>query len=356
MNSKNEFNPNYAVPPGETLLETIESICMTQTELAQRMGRPQKTISEIINGKAAITPETALQLEKVLGIPASFWNSAERNYRETLARLLDQQQLVQQVEWIKNFPSREMVKLGWIPHVKSPQECVQALLQYLGIASTNQWEILSGSMQGAFRQSPAFKNNEYALGCWLRQGEIQAQKTQCRPFNEGEFRHALRKIRDLTRLSNEKAINQLKSICAEVGVAFVLVPEIKGTHVSGVTRWLGPEKAIIQQSYRYKTEDHFWFTFFHEAGHILLHGKKSVFIEIQDIQDSKEEEANRFSSDTLIAESAWLSFLNAGSFTKQAITTFADQVGISPGIVVGRLQHEKKIPHKYFNDLKVKIL
>ena len=93
MNNQNQFAPNYAVPPGSTLLETIESLTMSQAELVSRMGRPPKTINEIVKGKASITPETALQLEKVLGIPATYWNNAERNYREILARIENERQL-----------------------------------------------------------------------------------------------------------------------------------------------------------------------------------------------------------------------------------------------------------------------
>ena len=102
------YEPDYAVPPGETLAEVLEEIGIPQKELAERTGRPVKTINEIVKGKAAITPETALQLERALGVPASFWNGRERRYRELLARQREARRLQRQVTWIENFPITSM--------------------------------------------------------------------------------------------------------------------------------------------------------------------------------------------------------------------------------------------------------
>ncbi|HRZ43767.1 MAG TPA: HigA family addiction module antitoxin [Candidatus Paceibacterota bacterium] len=352
MRKPNQLEPNYAVPPGATLLETIESLGMSQAELASRMGRPLKTINEIVKGKAAITPETALELEKVLGAPASFWNNAERNYRETLARLENERQLEREVAWARQFPYAEMAKRGWVPGANAGVQRVQALLRFLGIASTEQWATFSLQTQGAYRESRSFQSDSYALGCWLRQGELAAQKIACAPFSETAFRSALQEARTLTAAPPEQAEQRLRELCAASGVAFVVVPEIKGTHVSGVTRWLHPAKALIQQSLRHKTDDHFWFTFFHEAGHILLHGKKAVFLEFNGITDPKEAEADQFARNCLIASAEWDAFLKAGRPTQASVRALARKLRIAPGIVVGRLQHDRIIPHSHFNELR----
>jgi len=131
---RSSFQPNYAIPPGETLRETLEFIGMTQAELAERTGRPKKTINEIISGKAAITAETALQFERVLGIPASFWNNLERNYQETIARLREDEKLRSQVEWFKNFPITAMTKAGWLPKENSSIKKLKAVLNFFGVA------------------------------------------------------------------------------------------------------------------------------------------------------------------------------------------------------------------------------
>ena len=122
--------PNYAIPPGETLRETLEAIGMTQAELAERTGRPKKTINEIIAGKASITAETALQFERVLGVPAFFSNNLERNYQETLARLKEEEQLQKQYEWLKKFPAATLTKLEWIPKDDSPVKMLRSILNF----------------------------------------------------------------------------------------------------------------------------------------------------------------------------------------------------------------------------------
>src|SRR5690348_15073957 len=113
-NNDRDFQPSYSIPPGTTLRETLESMGLTQSDLAERTSRPKKTINEIVQGKAAITPETALQLEQVLGIPAAFWNDLERRYRASLAREAERKQLVEYLPWLSDFPVREMISRGWI--------------------------------------------------------------------------------------------------------------------------------------------------------------------------------------------------------------------------------------------------
>lgn len=355
---RSSFQPNYAVPPGETLGETLNALGMTQVELAERTGRPKKTISEIISGKAAITAETALQLERVLGVPASFWNNLERNYRETLARLKEETQLLTHQAWLKNFKISTLAKLGWLPKDDSPVKKLRALLNYFGVASIEQWESIWQNPEATYRTSVAFQRNPYMVAAWLRKGEIEAQKIECYPYKAHLFKDALKKLYRLTTTPSEVFETKIKTLCAESGVAVVFVQELPGTRVYGATRWLNANKALIQLSLRGKTDDHLWFTFFHEAAHILLHGKYDFFIEATD-KDSraktiidKEKEADRFAQDFLIPAGEYNSLIQKGNFTLSAIQKFAHKLGIAPGIVIGRLQHDKTIPFSKGNKLK----
>lgn len=348
------YRPDYAVPPGETLQETIEAIGMTQAELAERMGLTTKTINFIIKGNGPVTPETALQLERVLGTPASFWNSRERQYREALARQLEHKELTSQVEWVERFPYAAMVKLGWLPSLKATVPKIRALLNYFGVANPQQWDAVWAKTDVAFRASAAFQKKPGAVAAWLRKGELEAQKIETAPFDEDGFRRTLDLARSLTKEPPEVFWPTLRSKCAAVGVAFVLVPELPGTRTHGATRWLTPTKALIQLSLRYKCNDQLWFSFFHEAGHILLHGKRDVFLEENGGKGHKEDEANRFAEDKLIPPAAFRRFLDSSDYkTRLGVKAFAEQVGIAPGIVVGRLQYEDKLPMNHLNDLKV---
>jgi plasmid maintenance system antidote protein VapI len=331
---------------------------MSQAELAERTGRPKKTINEIIKGKTAITPETAIQLERVLSTPASFWNQREQTYREWLARQDERKALAEYIPWTKKFPLRAMIKLGWIAERGDPINQLEELLRYLGVASPVQWQSMLQGTQ--WRQSPTFAADPAAVSAWLRQGEIQSLEIQCGPYNEARFREALQQIRGLTTLPPEGFVDPMIQYCSQAGVALVFTPEIPGTRTCGATRWLSPTKAQIMLSLRYKTDEQLWFTFFHEAAHILIHGKREVFLEDDDevSEDvrAKEEEADNFAAEFLVPAEAVRRFHpSSAHFSHEDITDFARQLGIAPGIVVGRLQHDGIVPLQNFNHLKRRI-
>jgi addiction module HigA family antidote len=349
---ENQYVPDYVSPPGETLLETIQALNMTQSELADRTGRPNKTISEIIKGKAAITPDTALQLEKVLGVPASFWTNREMHYRESLARQQEQAHLKQQIEWLKTLPVTAMCKKGWIRRFDNKIDQLQEVLRFFGVASPRAWNEIWCGAQVAFRKSRAFESDPGAVAAWLRMGELDAQSIECKPYEQSAFLDALTAARALTLESPVVFQPRLIEIFATAGVAVTFVPELPGARVCGATRWLNPNKALIQLSLRYKTNDHLWFTFFHEAGHIVKHGKRDVFIESDQDKGAKESEADLFSADFLIPRNEYNTFVQTGIFGEARIRAFSESIGIAPGIVVGRLQHDQKLPPNALNSLK----
>lgn len=361
MGSKiqNQYTPDYVSPPGETLIEVLEERGMSQAELAERTGRPKKTISEIINGKAAITPETALQLERVLNIPASFWNNRERRYQEFLAGQEEQERLEKQVAWLDQIPVKAMIKSGWIRHFTDKVEQMRDVLNFFAVASPEQWESRWCRNHVYFRKSQAFQSDSGAIAAWLRRGEIEAADIPCAIYDANKFKEALLQIRSLTVESPEIFQPEVVRLCAEAGVAVVFVPQLPKTRASGATHWLNSDKALIQLSLRYKTNDHLWFAFFHEAGHILLHGKRDFFLEgksVGSIEDQdKEQEANKFAEDILIPPTKLKKFLESGQqCSKASIEKFAAEIGIAPGIIVGRLQHDGILLLSHYNDLKQK--
>lgn len=343
-----KYRPDVAVPPGATLLETLKSMGLTQTEFARRVGRPIKTINEIVKGKAAITPETAVQFERVLRIPARFWLNLEQNYQETKARL---KLLQQETGYLRSFPYAEMAKWGWIPRATKPTKKVDNLLRFFNVASLKSVLVVQPTV---YRKSKGRNCSAEALASWLRQGEILAEDIDVQPFNRRTLKRYLPEFRRMTRLVPEQFQDALVQQCASSGIALVFVPHLQHTYVNGAARWLSPQKALIQLSLRYKYNDVFWFTFFHELGHILLHGNKECFIDVDDGDPSeKEREADRFAADTLMPPDAYSALLEKGFPTKQNIQDLARSIHVSPAVVVGRLQHDKVIGHDRLNDLRI---
>ena len=350
---QNEYMPDVVSPPGDTLIEILEERGMSQAELSERTGRPKKMINEIIKGKAAITPSTALQLERVLGAPASFWNDREQNYRESLARQAERNSLQGQVDWLNQFPIKAMVEFGWLPECDDPVEMLRHVISFFGIASPTQWHEIWQKPGIAFRKSAVFESDPFAVSAWIRRGEIESHEIDCQPYDPRRFRAALQSVRSLTAELPENFQEETVRLCADAGVAVVFVPLLPKIRVSGATRWFTPAKAMLQVSLRYKTDDQLWFSFFHEAGHIIKHGKREIFIEGLDDDCEEEEEAHRFAAEFLLPSAEYRRFKPRGQhYSKAEIIAFAKLLGIAPGIVVGRLQHDGKLPHKNCNDLK----
>jgi addiction module HigA family antidote len=354
----NEYEPDHVSPPGETLSETIEALGMSQAELARRTGVHPKTVNEIVKGKAPLTPSTALHLERVLGVPASFWNNRERRFREHMARQEERARLKEYADWCRSFPIAAMVRYGWIRKRAEKVRQLEELLSFFAVASPQEWEAMWLGPKAAFRQSPAFEGNRPAVAAWLRMGEVEAMRIKSKDYDKLGFRSALRRARELTIIPPEDGVPELQTTCAGCGVAVVIVPELPRSRVSGAARWLSSRKALIQLSLRHKSDDRFWFSFFHEAGHILLHGKLEVFVdeESRDRVAGKEKEADEFAWDELIPPDAFRPFVDRGRWSRNAIRDFAERTGVSPGIVVGRLQHDGFLPYGRCNELKARFV
>ncbi len=350
-----KYSPDYAVHPGEILAETLEARNMKRVDLAVRCGLSAKTVSQIISGTAPITPETAIQLERVLGISANIWSNLDTNYRLFQAKLTARKKLSEHKEWLENFPIKQLIQRGIIQRNIDPVEMVYQLLDFFGVGSVPAYEKWISQLQVAYRRSPSFESSPESVATWLRIGELRAEKVNCVPYNKSNFRKALREIRELTRENPDVFEPRMKQLCAESGVALVLVKELPKTRLSGATRWLGENKALIMLSLRYKRDDQFWFSFFHEAGHIILHGKRSVFLDGTTTESNQEErEADQFAANKLIPEERYTNFVERGEYTALSVQQFAQLLGIAIGIVVGRLQHDDTIPWRSLNDLKRK--
>jgi addiction module HigA family antidote len=346
-------------PPGDTIQETIDMMGMTQAELAERMGRPKEKVNDVIKGREPISTSTAFQLEKVLGVPASFWLNREKEYRKELFELDEQAFYESCIGWLKNFPLLQMKKLAWLPYTREKPVLVEALLKYFGVATPDEWSriYVHEEVSVAFRVSLANTQNPHAVSAWLRRGELQAKELNVPAFDKKRFREKLFAIKELAyELPDDFAI-QLQQMCTECGVAVVYTPNLPKAPISGATRWFH-NKPIIQLSGRFKTDDHFWFTFFHEAGHIILHGKKDIFLENlegTEIDQVKEEEANEFAAKMLMHQMAFKAVENSFPLYDERILELAEEWRIPPGVIVGRLQHLDKLTYKQFNNLKRKI-
>lgn len=351
-NFQTPFLPDWASPPGDTLADLLDERGMTQTELADRLGVTLKHVNRIVNGAASISAEVALGLERVFGPPAAFWLTREAHYQAAKARIEQRSRFRDATEWAQQFPLFELRKRGLLSPKAIGPDLVEELLRFFGIASPEQWR----DPQAVFRKSLRSESDPFALATWLREGEIEAAAVECEPYDEQRFLDVLDEARGLTRLDPDGWWPQLQTRCATAGVAVAIVKSYPGEKAHGATRWLTPEKALLQLSLRYKWEDIFWFSFFHEAAHVVLHRKKEGFLELSAKQRAAlgaeldlEQEADRFASRRLIPA---VHDRRLQTLTLSEVDGFAQQLGIAPAIVVGRLQHDGSIPYSHGNALR----
>ena len=345
------------ISPGEVLEEEIEARGMTQKELAARLGKPAQAVNEIIKGKKAITPDTAIGLGKVLGISPHFWNTLEADYRMTLARNRERESIAANVQWLDEYPIREMIRRNWIEAGRDKPSRLEALLSFLGVADAEP-QVYQNAVGFRITEAAQQKVSMGALAVWLRKGELEAQEVATADYDEVAFRRALVTIRGMTEDPPEKFDPAMRTLCAGAGVAFCTVQELPKSGANGATRWLSPQKAMIQMSLRNKWADIFWFSFFHEACHVLMNRRRrQVVIDGLDGDAdmvAMEEEADRFARDILIPPREWSDYCYAQNFRPNSVREFAHSVGIAPFVVVGRLQKEEMINYNQLSTQKVR--
>ena len=345
--------PDRAIHPGSFIRDELAARAMTQAELARRMDRPVQAINEIIAEKKSITGQTALELESVLGVSARTWLNLQSTYELVKAKQSKRKALDAEIDWARQFPTAEMAKRGWIAASRDPAEKVDQLLSFFELASASAYQ--PAAADGAYRLTAGAQVDEYALEAWLRRGEQIAEWIDLPDYEPRRFRGALPSIRALA-IDGQPNLARIREICAAAGVAFVVVHQIPRAGVSGVVRRLRDGRPLIQLSLRYRKADIFWFTFFHEAAHVLAakHADPVIDFDIRAKRTHPDErEADEFAQKTLIDPDTWAEFIESERTSASAVRRFADEVGLHPGIVVGRMQHEGLIKRSHLNNLRV---
>ena len=343
MHSKNFI----AVPPGATIKEQLSDRGLTQKEFARRMDMSEKHISHLINGDVELTPQVALRLEYVLGLPASFWNNLEAKYQEQKVRVKEELEIEQDAEMCKKFPYTKMSNLGWVAKTRIENERVYALRAFFEVANLGVLKELQ--IPGiAYRVIADKENNDYALAAWAQKAKLEARKISTLPINIEKLKKSIDPIRKMTVDSPDEFCEKLQEILSQCGVAIVFLPHIGGSFLHGAS-FLDGKHIVVGLTVRGKDADRFWFSLFHELFHII-----DGHINNKHTTDEQERQADIFAQDTLIPPADFLSFVDKHNFSKSSVISFARFISIDPGIVVGRLQKEHYVPYSNLNQLKTK--
>lgn len=337
-----------ATPPGATIKEQLKGRGMSQREFAARMDMSEKHISKLINGDVQLTPETAVRLEMVLGVPAKFWNNLEAIYREKIIKAEAENAMDADIEMAKQLPYSEMAKLGWVPETREAKEKVVQLRKYFGVVELS----LLGNAQItriACRRLAITEKSDLALIAWAQEAKIKARNIQTAPINVKGLIAAMPEIRRMTVLKPKEFCPKIKKRLADCGIALVLLPHLKGSFLQGAS-FMDGNKIVVGLTVRGKDADKFWFSLFHELAHIVL----GHIGQPGGTSDEDEKAADKWSGDTLIAADDFEKFRRGRDYSEGSVIGFAREQGIAPGIVVGRMQLEGLIEYSMLNSLKEK--
>lgn len=334
-----------AIPPGETIKEQLGDRGMTQKEFAARMGYSQKHISQLINGQVRLMDDTAQRLESVLGIPATFWLNLENNYRLELHKVEEENDFEEDKEIARKMPYADSARLGWVKKTRKIGEKVTELRKFFRVARLSSIDNMN-HQNAIYRKLGATKNSEYAKIMWIQQVQNLAELQKAETINIKRLEEHLEIIRSMTKHSPQEYLQELDTLLKSCGVVLILIPHLPGSFLHGAT-FLDKKKIIIGLTIRRKDADIFWFSLFHEIGHII---NGDVFE--SDPVDEVEDYADTFAADLLIPRDAYRAFVKNDDFGVHSVISFSKEVAIHPGIVVGRLQKEGHIKYSELNDLK----
>lgn len=345
----NQYKPDVVFHPATTLNEKLDEMGMSIKEFALRTGKPEQTIIAVLKEERSLTPEMAILFENVTQIPAKFWINKQARYNEYIARKKQEQAVEEAIEWAKEFPYPQMASLNWVPPTRKIEEKTINMLNYFGVASHHAWEKLyvETDLKVAAYTSLKQTHEPHAISAWLRKGELQAKQIATPEFNAKKLKSNISQMRQLMVEQPVDFFEQLQKLCFEAGVILLFTPKLPKVPLSGSTRWIN-NKPLIQLTARYKKNDSFWFTFFHELGHILLHGKKYISLENVDFEAAdpvKEEEAHQFAIKYTFTHEQENEVLENEVITEQDIIDYAKKFNTHPAMIIGRLQYDGHIPY-----------
>ena len=351
MNDADQFTPMWASPPGHTIMTRLDELGVDQETFAEWLDAPQEVVVGLLDGREPITVELARRLSSTVGASVQFWVNRDCQYRDSLVR-------VETDGWLSELPVDDMAKFGWIRAVQDRPTKAREALDFFGVEDLVAWksEYEPLLFRSHMRISDSVRSSAPAVAAWLRKATVEASLVETASWNAEVLSSSLTEMRALTRVKDPDVfLPRLRELLASAGVALAVVPSMPGCPASGAALRLSPERAMLIVSGRFLADDQFWFTVFHEVGHLLLHESDELVLDNPGGEDDdasvKEQEANSFAADALLPEDVRAT-VPPGKLTYRDVVGVARRAGVSAGVVVGQLQFERRIGFEQLNKAK----
>lgn len=357
MSNIMNYRDIMAFHPGYYVAEIIEDMGVTQAEFAVRMGTTSKTLSQLVNGQANISNDLAQKLSTMLGTSIEFWLNLQTAFDEKVIEINKAKATDEQAEIVAVIDYSYFVKLANLPVARTVREKIDNLCSYFRIADLR--ILRQNDFLVNFRTGIATVEDKNIINsrAWLQTALNVASRIEAAPFNADKLKAYVPEIRTMTLQDPEVFLPRLREIFSECGVAFVLLPYLKNSGINGAVKWINQDRVVLAMNDRRLNADTFWFSLFHEIKHVLQQKTKTVFVssnkqEMKEMDEKLEAEADIFAQNTLIPVRDYHQFAPSRYTSDAEIIAFAKKIGIHPGVVAGRLQHDHIIAPNRCSSLK----
>ncbi len=359
MNSVKEHADIIAFHPGYYIAEIIEDMNISQAEFAARMGTSTKTLSLLINGQSNITNDLAKKLSLMLGTSVELWQNLQNTYDQKLIEIQQNKDFEEQEEIARLLDYKYFVEVAGLSSTRDNHVRISNLCRFLQVSDLRILKAPDYLVNFRTGVSEVSEKNRISSGAWIQTAINLAREIDTKPYDAKKLKGFLPELRSMTIQDPSVFLPRMKEIFAECGVAFILLPHLKNSGVNGAVKWISSERVVLAMNNRGVTADKFWFSLFHEIKHVLQQKNTTTFVSgseeaMIEVNEKLEEEADRFARNYLIPAAEYRKFSPSRYTSDEEIVNFAGAIGVHPGIVAGRMQHDGIIPQNRCAKLKEK--
>lgn len=345
------------IGPGEFIKEELDARNWRQEDLADILGVSLKSVNQLIQNKQSITIEMAKLLSRAFGQSPQYWLNLDSNYRLRLNELdTRERDVALKAEIYKHMPINEMIRKGWLKRFDNTKKLVEMVKRFWQFDEID-FSFMDKYYLPNFRRSEAYTQyNKYFALTWFQMAKNCARLFKVSSYNANILEDITKNYNEYT-LSN-KGVKALLEALKEAGVKFFVLSHLQKTYIDGAS-FFDNDNPVIVYTKRYNRVDNFYFTLAHEIAHVLLHLRKKddFFIDnLDEIKTEQEKQANKFAERMLKANEIIEYFKSYRKYISQKrVFDCADELKISPAIVVGVLQHYGWLSRRNLNRFKTPI-
>lgn len=351
-----------AIHPGKHIKDYLEDEEMSQTEFSKRMDISKGQVTKLINGEVDLTENMITRLSDVTGISKEYWRHLNNIYLEKKYEINNYEKIEEEKKIAREIDYSFWTKLGILSSSSKAIDKVKNLRKYLNVSSLETLKKPDLLTQYRKTTNKAQEKNIVSINAWIQTAINLSKEDQVSEINLEYLLKKLPEIKAMTTSDPKVFLPKLKQIFSDSGVKFIFLPYLKNSELNGAVKWVNhSENVLLMMNNKQKASDVFWFSLFHEIRHVFQEKKKRIIItpSMKKMINGKENErlekdADDFARKILIDESEYKEFLAMGTINQKSIIKFAQDEGVHPGIVVGRLQNDGHIGHDQYNSLKVK--